>query len=351
VENNCYTVKMALELSKRAYDMCVGKDASALQSLLDAHPGIDLYLFELEGEYNIMGGAAAHESSECLQVLLDFKADVNSRDRATGSTPLHAAIQYGRVGCMRLLLENNADVTIADARYGRTAIIMAAVKGRPKCLKLMIDAKADVDHQIAKGFTCLHLACQEGYVECVRLLIDSNAEVHLQTENGDTGLTLAAFMGHLECLKLMIEAKADINRQASDGQNALSLAVTFGHLSSLYALLDHPSDVLASDHVKAVALIQAFEEPDVGFPAKNQTAAFTLLACGADIKKAIKDRDIPKDRIQSATSRYRNVLGFIDRWHGVAVIALSDSVEVDTRVGRGDYGLFTRSRWSECCNI
>jgi hypothetical protein len=65
-----------------------------------------------------------------------------------------------------------------------------------------------------------------------------------------------------------------------------------------------------------------------------------MLACGADIKESIKNRDIPRDHIQSATSRYRNVLGFIDRWHGVAVPVLSDSVEVDTRVGRGDYGLY-----------
>jgi hypothetical protein len=38
---------------------------------------IDLYLFEQKGFYNTIGtAAAAHESIECLQVLLDFKADV-----------------------------------------------------------------------------------------------------------------------------------------------------------------------------------------------------------------------------------------------------------------------------------
>jgi hypothetical protein len=114
VENKGYTSKMALELSKRAYDMCVGEDASALQALLDAHPGIDLYLFEREGCYNTMGEAALHESTECLQVLLDFKADVNNQDRARGSTPLHAAAAYGRVDCMHLLLKKNADVDLAD---------------------------------------------------------------------------------------------------------------------------------------------------------------------------------------------------------------------------------------------
>jgi hypothetical protein len=68
---------MALELSKQASDLCVNADTSALQALLDAHPGIDLYLFEKKDSYNTMGLAAHHESTECLQVLFDFKADVN----------------------------------------------------------------------------------------------------------------------------------------------------------------------------------------------------------------------------------------------------------------------------------
>jgi ankyrin repeat protein len=97
-------------------------------------PGIDLYLFEPEGSYNIIGVASHHESTGCLQVLLDFEADVNNQDRATGSTPLHAAAQYGRVDCMRLLLENNADVDLAD-RNGGTALLVAVAMGQLECLR------------------------------------------------------------------------------------------------------------------------------------------------------------------------------------------------------------------------
>jgi hypothetical protein len=72
---------MALALSEQAFALCAHADASALQALLDAHPGIDLYLFKKEGSYNIMGTAATNKLPECLQVLLDFKVDVNSQDR------------------------------------------------------------------------------------------------------------------------------------------------------------------------------------------------------------------------------------------------------------------------------
>jgi hypothetical protein len=105
-------------------------------------------------------------------------------------------------------------------------------------------------------------------------------------------------------------------------------------MSCFFVLLDHPSDAPASDQAKAIALKKAFEP--YGFPLHAQTAVFVLLACGADIKEAIKDRAVPRDHVQSATSCYRNVLGFVDSWHDVAVAALSNDVRVDTRVGRGD---------------
>lgn len=53
---------------------------------------------------NMMGLSAHHESPKCLQVLLDFGADVNNRDRTKGRTSLICAALFGSVECMRLLL-------------------------------------------------------------------------------------------------------------------------------------------------------------------------------------------------------------------------------------------------------
>jgi hypothetical protein len=110
----------------------------------------------------------------------------------------------------------------------------------------------------------------------------------------------------------MIEAKADINCQPRGGiYDALSGAVQQQHMDCFYVLLDHSSGAPASDHVKARALRQALVQFSAAVPSTDaQTTAFALLACGADVKEAIKAR-LPRDSLQSATSRYRNVLSFI----------------------------------------
>jgi ankyrin repeat protein len=109
---------MALELSKQAYGMCVSADASALQALLD------LYLIQGEDAYDTVNVAAIHTSTECVQVLIDFKADVNNRSREQRSR-YPPCCKYGRVDCMHLLLENNADVAFAD-QTGEIALVEAA---------------------------------------------------------------------------------------------------------------------------------------------------------------------------------------------------------------------------------
>jgi hypothetical protein len=63
-----------------------------------------------------------------------------------------------------------------------------------------------------------------------------------------------------------------------------------------------------------------------------------LLAHDTDIGAA-EDR-ASKHRLHSASTMYANTHLFIERWYGIASNALSEDVEVDTRVGRGDNGLY-----------
>jgi ankyrin repeat protein len=273
---------------------------------------------------------------DCLKLMIEAKANVDQQTN-NGLTGLHIACRDGHTGCVRLLIDSKADVHLQNER-GETGLTLAAWKGRLDCLKLMIKVEVDVNQHNIDGNTGLHFACEEGHAECVRLLIDSNADVRLEDVRGTTGLVFAAWEGQLECLQLMIKAMADINHQPREGiYDALSGAVHRRHMDCIYVLLDQPSDAPANDYVKSRALREAFKQDEPSTYA--QTTAFVLLACGADVKEANKASP-SRIHLQLALSRYRNVLGFIDSWHGAAVPVLSNLVEVDTRVGLGDFGLY-----------
>jgi ankyrin repeat protein len=190
---------MALELSKQAYELCRDRDAPGLRAFLEAHPEVDVFLHEDGDGYNIVGVAAGNEDTACMQVLLDFGADVNQQD-SVGYTGLHVACLAGHVDCARLLIDSKADVHLQDAD-GRTGLTVAAWQGKLECLKFMIDAGADVNHQNTKGYSGLHSVCRDGHLDCARLLIESKADVHLQTNQGQTGLILAAWGGAIRVLE------------------------------------------------------------------------------------------------------------------------------------------------------
>jgi ankyrin repeat protein len=347
---------MALELSKQAYALCGEQDASGLRAFLEAHSGdIDLYLHEGEKKIeeicgttntytvNIMGLAATHESPECLQVLIDFGADVNHQDRERHRTPLICAAFSGRVECMRLLLEKNADVALTYTD-GRTALHQAAAFGHPECVLLLIEAKANVNQATEDGFTGIHWACQNGEVECLRLLVENKADVDCKNEVGETGLILAAHYGDSECVKVMmcvkvmIEAKADVDCKDNYDNTALTAAVEDKQFNCLMVLLDHSNGGGgASAATKAHALGTVLKSEE-GFSASEQVAAFMLLAHGTDIDAATED--ISSKLARSTGSMYANTHVFIERWHGIALNALSVRVEVDRRVGLGLNGLY-----------
>jgi hypothetical protein len=233
------TPQVAASMSKQAFELCWEKDAPGLRAFLHTHcADIDLYLHEKkivwkcrEMSLNIMGSAAMHDSTECLQVLLDFNVDVNYKSEAqfsTWTTPLLRAASTGSVECMRLLLAVNADVRDRNLQ-GDSVLVVAVENGELECMRVLIDANADVSMVNYDGYNGLHMACQAGNAECIRILIDNNADVNCKGERDDgTVITYAATGGHTECVKMLIEANADVNLCGEYGLNALHWSVYKG---------------------------------------------------------------------------------------------------------------------------
>jgi hypothetical protein len=179
-------------------------------------------------------------------------------------------------------------------------------------VKLLIEAKADLNQVGQYGWIGIHFACQKGNVECLRLLIENKADVDFKNEDGDTAFTAAI-----------------------NDQNINSLEVLLDHCGG-----DGVDGTPASADTKAHALGAVLEGEVGGLCVPQQAAAFMLLAHGADIDAAAAAGEVSRKRLRLATSMYEHTQRFVEKWYGVASNALSEDVEVDTRVGRGDNGLY-----------
>jgi ankyrin repeat protein len=287
-----------MDLSKQAYELCWDKNAPELKSFLDTHPDVDIYLAQEKDEDNIMGVAASNETAECLQVLVDFKADVNRADE-DGGTALMAAANYGSTECVRLLLEKRADITLADGD-GNVALHFTAMYGKHGCMQLLLDANADVQHPDNSCTVAIHWACEDGRAECVRLLIDSGADVNATNVDGKTGLMLAAQCQEesTECLQLMIDAKADVDRKDADGCTALHNAC--------------------------------------------EKAAFVLLTVGAATDSFAVDTDAKSSLDPAKLSLFKHGHAFIDEYQASLKRVLSQvqGASVETCTGRSGHGLY-----------
>jgi hypothetical protein len=146
---------------------------------------------------------------------------------------------------------------------------------------------------------------------------------------------VAALEGRPKCLKMLMEAKADVDCKDQNCETALTYAIKEKHFNCLTVLLDRSDGgTPASADTKAHALGAVLESEEEDFSA---SAAFMLLAHGADIDAAAEEVSENK---RAAASMYANTHLFIERWHEIALDALSERVEVDRRVGLGLHGLY-----------
>jgi ankyrin repeat protein len=131
--------------------------------------------------HTLLRSAAWYGDVEMVQVLLDYKFDVNAQ-RDGGWAPLHdASINCYFVGVhnvvqslpdtVQLLLEHDADVNIRDT-YNSTPLHSAMGSGSVENVHTLLEHGANVDAKGHAGRTPLHDAAGNGSVEKVRMLLE-----------------------------------------------------------------------------------------------------------------------------------------------------------------------------------
>jgi ankyrin repeat protein len=159
------------------------------------------------------------------ELLRGEEVDVNAED-ALFQTPLHAAACCAKKNYFEaadLILQRGGDVTIEDDE-GKTAMHWAAMTGKPDLCQLLGSYGANISAVDHKGWTALHFAAAEGHHAVVRWLCDHGSSVDPRTRSGATPLMFAVDGEHLAAAKILIGAGADAEAADDSGKTCAMLA-------------------------------------------------------------------------------------------------------------------------------
>ena len=108
-----------------------------------------------------------------FRLLLAAHGDPHQRD-LNGISPLHAAVEAGRLEIVRLLLEHDAPVDLCDT-HGMTPLLLAATLGHPDISATLLAAGACWKQVAESEASAIHAAASRGFWEVVRVLIEARA--------------------------------------------------------------------------------------------------------------------------------------------------------------------------------
>jgi ankyrin repeat protein len=216
-------------------------------------------------------------------------------------------------------------------------------------LTALLEEHPEVDVDGYNGTTVLYSgrsaffrACMHGHTECAQLLIDHKADVNTKDINGVSALCIVAQRRHLRCVKLLVQNGADVNCQSDSGRTPLISSAFNGNLTTAQYLLEHKADV----HYRAPEKVSN-KNRDALYCAMRKRAtnrtpgfAFAFLCCNTDAKNVKIQYGVTITIRDAHIETYSHVQAFIDEYHRILTRVLSGHVQVDTRVGRGDNGIY-----------
>jgi len=143
------------------------------------------------------------------KMLTEDSTRVNSLDKDK-MTPLHHAVDAGKLEAASLLIRMGADINAVNFKK-ETPLHIAAYKGNAGAVKLLLEHNADLTMREMRDRIPLFLACNWGNdLETVRLLIEAGSDVNDKNSRGEIVLVSTLSYGKKEIIDLLIDRGATI---------------------------------------------------------------------------------------------------------------------------------------------
>jgi len=217
--------------------------------------GADLNVIDAK-KRTLLHKAVSADNFAVVQFLAEKKANVNSTDE-NNATPLHfylskllasASFTPEQADILKLLIISEADLSIKEKSSGMTPIHIA-VQRDAKVLQVLLDSAPQglpLDVVDELGRTPLWCALEANKFPAAQLLLKAGANINEKTPEGTPILIKAIESKRDDIIRFLLDNKADAGVTSSNGADCLRLAVSQGltstvdHLCKLGAQLDSP---------------------------------------------------------------------------------------------------------------
>jgi len=180
--------------------------------------------------------------------LIKAQADLNCTD-LDGFTALTIAARNGYGNIVEKLIFAGANTTITNM-IGRSALQLSCMRGLTRCVRLLLNepnVQRNINARDDDGATALHSACEFADEEIIKLLLQRRADVHAEDNDQRTPLIWAAFFGQVTCIKVLLESKAHLEDYDNCGFTPLLTAALYNHAACCAALLSAGANIEARD--------------------------------------------------------------------------------------------------------
>lgn len=223
---------------------------------------------------------AQRNRPDIVKFLLETGADVNSEEKKSRKTPLHAAACKGNTEVCELLLEKGAEINRKDYG-GDTPLSLALDDNRHEAALFLLDKGADGNTVNLNRWTPLHLAIYGRDQDIASRLINLGVDINPANDQGWTPLCLALRYGQPDIARLLIEKGAALKGQ-NKGLIPLHIAIGNHHDELAISLIYRGVDINSVNEKNASPLHVAIES--------NKPEMIKLLIDkGADLKAETKE--------------------------------------------------------------